>query len=291
MLSAIDIIHTLHKERLRIDSIGAVDICRSSIIAGGNSVVARCRIRGTDGDFLLKCLYTPYATTMQCRHALCVTYLSIHSSLTGEYQKSCCILRKWDDGIPLDIALLSGMYDYKRLSRLFDRMAYEWLQRDEAHGDISPDNIVVCDDRMRLIDSDGEWIPYEERGSAYEYGTPGFAHTHRTMSPPSKVVDDYPIALLSTLIAAVGHYAAEAQEGEEPLTKIPAQLLNGIVAPTQESIAIAKQKLLDKGDMPHYSIACAIGGVLQHIPELKEILEYITTHEEEVFSGPISQPL
>lgn len=291
MLSAIDIIHTLHKERLRIDSIGAVDICRSSIIAGGNSVVARCRIRGTDGDFLLKCLYTPYATTMQCRHALCVTYLSIHSSLTGEYQKSCCILRKWDDGIPLDIALLSGMYDYKRLSRLFDRMAYEWLQRDEAHGDISPDNIVVCDDRMRLIDSDGEWIPYEERGSAYEYGTPGFAHTHRTMSPPSKVVDDYPIALLSTLIAAVGHYAAEAQEGEEPLTKIPAQLLNGIVAPTQESIAIAKQKLLDKGDMPHYSIACAIGGVLQHIPELKEILEYITTHEEGVFSGPLSQPL
>ena len=291
MLSAIDIIHTLHKERLRIDSIGAVDICRSSIIAGGNSVVARCRIRGTDGDFLLKCLYTPYATTMQCRHALCVTYLSIHSSLTGEYQKSCCILRKWDDGIPLDIALLSGMYDYKRLSRLFDRMAYEWLQRDEAHGDISPDNIVVCDDRMRLIDSDGEWIPYEERGSAYEYGTPGFAHTHRTMSPPSKVVDDYPIALLSTLIAAVGHYAAEAQENEEPLTKIPAQLLNGIVAPTQESIAIAKQKLLDKGDMPHYSIACAIGGVLQHIPELKEILEYITTHEEGVFSGPLSQPL
>lgn len=283
MLSAIDIIHTLHKERLRIDSIGAVDICTSSIIAGGNSVVARCRIRGTDGDFLLKCLYTPYATTMQCRHALCVTYLSIHSSLTGEYQKSCCILRKWDDGIPLDIALLSGMYDYKRLSRLFDRMAYEWLQRDEAHGDISPDNIVVCDDRMRLIDSDGEWIPYEERGSAYEYGTPGFAHTHRTMSPPSKVVDDYPIALLSTLIAAMGHYAAEAQEGEEPLTKIPAQLLNGIVAPTQESIAIAKQKLLDKGDMPHYSIACAIGGVLQHIPELKDILEYITTHEEEVY--------
>ena len=111
------------------------------------------------------------------------------------------------------------------------------------------------------------------------------------MSPPSKVVDDYPIALLSTLIAAVGHYAAEAQENEEPLTKIPAQLLNGIVAPTQESIAIAKQKLLDKGDMPHYSIACAIGGVLQHIPELKEILEYITTHEEEVFSGPLSQPL
>lgn len=283
MLSAVDIIHTLHKENLSIDSIGTVDICTSSIIAGGNSVVARCRIRGTDGDFLLKCLYTPYATTMQCRHALCVTYLSIHSSLTGEYQKSCCILRKWDDGIPLDIALLSGMYDYKRLSRLFDRMAYEWLQRDEAHGDISPDNIVVCDDRMRLIDSDGEWIPYEERGSAYEYGTPGFAHTHRTMSPPSKVVDDYPIALLSTLIAAMGHYAAEAQEGEEPLTKIPAQLLNGIVAPTQESIAIAKQKLLDVGDMPHYSIACAIGGVLQHIPELKDILEYITTHEEEVY--------
>lgn len=283
MLSAIDIIHTLHKENLSIDSIGAVDICTSSIIAGGNSVVARCRIRGTDGDFLLKCLYTPYATTMQCRHALCVTYLSIHSSLTGEYQKSCCILRKWDNGIPLDIALLSGMYDYKRLSRFFDRMAYEWLQRDEAHGDISPDNIVVCDDRMRLIDSDGEWIPYEERGSAYEYGTPGFAHTHRTMSPPSKVVDDYPITLLSTLIAAMGHYAAEAQEGEEPLTKIPAQLLNGIVAPTQESIAIAKQKLLDKGDMPHYSIACAIGGVLQHIPELKDILEYITTHEEEVY--------
>lgn len=291
MLSAVDIIHTLHKENLSIDSIGAVDICTSSIIAGGNSVVARCRIRGTDGDFLLKCLYTPYATTIQCRRALCVTYLSIHSSLTGEYQKSCCILRKWDDGIPLDVALFYGSYDYRDLSRLFDRMAYECLQRDEAHGDISPDNIVVCDDRMRLIDSDGEWIPYEERNSAYEYGTPGFAHTHRTMSPPSKVVDDYPIALLSTLIAAMGHYAAEAQENEEPLTKIPTQLLNGIVAPTQESIAIAKQKLLDVGDMPHYSIACAIGGVLQHIPELKEILEYITTHEEEVFSGPLSQPL
>lgn len=291
MLSAIDIIHTLHKENLSIDSIGAVDICTSSIFAGDNSVVARCRICGADGDFLLKCLYTPYATTIQCRHALCVTYLSIHSSLTGEYQKSCCILRKWDDGIPLDVALFYGSYDYRDLSRLFDRMAYERLLRDEAHGDISPENIIVSDDGMQLIDNDGEWCAYNEQGTNIEYGTPGFAHTHRTMSPPSKVVDDYPIALLSTLIAAMGHYAAEAQEGEEPLTKIPTQLLNGIVVPTQESIAIAKQKLLDVGDMPHYSIACAIGGVLQHIPELKDILEYITTHEEEVFSGPLSQPL
>ena len=93
-------------------------------------------------------------------------------------------------------------------------------------------------------------------------------------------MDDYPIAVLSTLLAAVSHYATEAAAGQNPREVIPQQLLTGIVAPTREIISLAKQKLLDVGDMPHYAIACTISGVLSHIPELRALLEYITTHKE-----------
>ena len=154
MLTAVDIINTLRRENQCIDAIGEVYIYAESIIAGGNSVVARCRVSGAEGDFLLKCLYTSNVTPRQCRHTICVTYMDV-PSLAGRVYRTCCILRPWIDGIPLDMALRSDECDYKHLSILFDRMAYKQLLSEEAHGDISTDNILLCGNSMHLIDNDG----------------------------------------------------------------------------------------------------------------------------------------
>lgn len=277
MLTAVDIINVLRQEELSIGAIGDVYVDVDSIVAGGSSVVARCRIRGVEGDFLLKCLYDTGIPQRWCPRALCVSYLNV-ATISGRRQKMCCILRHWVDGISLDRAIISGECDYTKFSILFDRMALEQLLSAEAHGDISPENIVVCGDRMRLIDNDAAWSPNDKNQYALEYGTPCFTRPNREIQRPSKHMDDYSIALLSTLLADLSHYAAMNRASEDTRGAIPQEMIEGILSPTHDTIACATRRLLDVGDMPHYALAKTLGGVLTHIPQLRDILEYITTH-------------
>lgn len=276
MLTTVDIINTLQRPNLNIDAIGEVYIYHDSIIVGNNSVVSRCRIRGIESDFLLKILFSPDVTPNQCRHTICVTYINVFT-LSGHIYRTCCILREWIDGITLDDAIYNGKCDYKSLSILFDRLAYEILTSEDAHGDIAPDNILICNNKMELIDNDAKWRPDDDKHNSNEYGSPGFAHPHRKIKQPAKDMDDYPIAVMSTMLAAISHYASESPEGVDPRRVIPQMLLDDIVAPMQRSIELAKQKLLDVGDMAHYNIACTIGGVLSHIPELQILIGEIVS--------------
>ncbi|MBR5197089.1 MAG: hypothetical protein IKW42_02595, partial [Alistipes sp.] len=51
----------------------------------------------------------------------------------------------------------SGKCGYTSISRAFDELALEVLSAEYAHGDISPDNIIIVGDAMRLIDLDTRW--------------------------------------------------------------------------------------------------------------------------------------
>ena len=274
MLTAVDIINTLQQGRIIIDTVGEVTIYPESIIVGNNSVASQCRIRGIEGDILLKCLFSPAVTPNQSRQSVCVTYIDI-DTLSGDTFRTCCLLRRWIDGITLDDAVLSGMYNYKSLSTSFDRLAYEILSAHEAHGDISPDNILVCNDKMQLIDNDATWHPNHTHNHVSEYGSPGFIHSHRKIKLPAKDIDNYPIAIISTLLAAISHYATESAE------TIPAILLKDIAAPSHRSIELAKQKLLDADDIAHYNIACSIDEMFCSTDKLKRMFKEAIKSQEE----------
>jgi hypothetical protein len=255
ILAAVDIINILRKSRLHVDGIGEIDIYAKSIIAGSNSVASRCQIDGIGGDFLFKCYYVADGKRLSQRD----TFIEVYTIMGLTYRARCTIHR-WMEGVTLDEAVINGVRDYRRLSQLFDRMALEQLRCGEPHGDISPENIILYKGGMRLIDVDDIVIPqlsHSDQDTGVT-GNPRFIPQRGDILHPSQEDDNYAIALLSTLLAAISHYTEQSTEEISAQRMIPWQLIEGVILPNAESLEIAKQKLLEVGDMAHYNIADAL---------------------------------
>lgn len=255
ILAAVDIINILRKSRLHVDGIGEIDIYAKSIIAGSNSVASRCQIDGIGGDFLFKCYYVADGKRLSQRD----TFIEVYTIMGLTYRARCTIHR-WMEGVTLDEAVINGVRDYRRLSQLFDRMALEQLRCGKPHGDISPENIILYKGGMRLIDVDDIVIPQLSHSDQVTgvTGNPRFIPQRGDILHPSQEDDNYAIALLSTLLAAISHYTEQSTEEISAQRMIPWQLIEGVIMPNTESLEIAKQKLLEVGDMAHYNIADAL---------------------------------
>ncbi|WP_137724033.1 serine/threonine-protein kinase [Prescottella subtropica] len=86
-----------------------------------------------------------------------------------------------------------------------------------AYNDLKPDNIMVTDEQMKLIDL-GAVAPFESYG--YLYGTPGFQAPEITETGPTVASDIYGVgrtlaALTLNLPAADGHYADGLPSAEQ----------------------------------------------------------------------------
>lgn len=255
ILAAVDIINILRKSRLHVDGIGEIDIYAKSIIAGSNSVASRCQIDGIGGDFLFKCYYVADGKRLSQRD----TFIEVYTIMGLTYRARCTIHR-WMEGVTLDEAVINGVRDYRRLSQLFDRMALEQLRCGKPHGDISPENIILYKGGMRLIDVDSIVIPqlsHSDQDTGVT-GNPRFIPQRGDILHPSQEDDNYAIALLSTLLAAISHYTEQSTEEISAQRMIPWQLIEGVILPNAESLEIAKQKLREVGDMAHYNIADAV---------------------------------
>lgn len=274
MITAIDIINALHNPQLYIEGLGILNLFADSIITGSNSVAARCQIDGIEGDFLLKCFYKEVDISKDNNN---ITISSIDiSTISGEHYRAQCIIRRWQRGIPLDIALNSGNCNYKTLSHAFDTMALERLLSGVPHGDISPDNIVLNEGVMTLVDDEIMWYNNENRGRFRNYGKQPFSHPFRAMLHPSSNVDDYPIAIISTILAAISSYAKMNEE-------IPLILLDDLtVENSYRALDIAKRRLLKVGDKAHYDIASHINHISYNIPNLKELIIQALATEDSV---------
>lgn len=159
----------------------------------------------------------------------------------------------------------SGKAGYTSISRAFDELALEVLSAEYAHGDISPDNIVIVGDAMRLIDLDTRWE--EAMSHAYStIGTPRFTHRHKAFLR-NKHIDDFSIATLSTLLAALATYDT-ATDAVTP----PNELLTLGGSNLDRALDIARRRLRRVDDTAHYEMATKIEDVCGHIDNLGDML-------------------
>lgn len=124
-----------------------------------------------------------------------------------------CLLTDRIEGITLDRAVCTATSDgLAALADAFDRMAVGLLDREYAHGDLKPENIIVTPDGdMRAIDWDAAFTPELAGNAAPETGTAAYQHPLRTNELFDKHIDDYSIAMLSTMLHAAAVDPATAE--------------------------------------------------------------------------------
>ena len=137
------------------------------------------------------------------------------------------VVSDWIDGCTLGdtVRAAAGAGDsdtLAQLARKFDLLARDMLSRDWAHGDLKPDNIIVAaDGSLHLIDFDAVYIPSLRRSRGRELGTAAWQHPSRRVEDYNRHLDDYPIALISTMLHALATdpsvFGRYAEADETPL--------------------------------------------------------------------------
>ena len=287
MVSVVDIVNALRADVVHIASAIQVVVRSETISVGNNSVAARCSIRGIDGDFLLKCYYR-HDPRLEFIYGGAYRSESLRvPTLAGIEEGIDTLIVGWIEGITLSDYLAdcagsgggggssggssngacasSSAGGYASVSRTFDELALEVLSAEYAHGDISPDNIIIVGDTMRLIDLDTRWE--EAMSHAYStIGTPRFTHRHKEFLR-NKHIDDFAIATLSTLLAALATYDTAA----EAVTP-PNELLTLGGSNLDRALDIARRRLRRVGDTAHYEMAMKIEDVCGHIDNIGDML-------------------
>ena len=301
MVSVVDIVNALRADVVHIASDIQVVVRSETISVGNNSVAARCSIRGIDGDFLLKCYYR-HDPRLEFIYGGAYRSESLRvPTLAGIEEDIDTLIVGWIEGITLSDYLADcaggggkgsgkgayasssgggsagsgkgsgkagyarGVGGYTSISRAFDELALEVLSAEYAHGDISPDNIIIVGDAMRLIDLDTRWE--EAMSHAYStIGTPRFTHRHKAFLR-NKHIDDFAIATLSTLLAALATYDT-ATEAVTP----PNELLTLGGSNLDRALDIARRRLRSVDDTAHYEMATKIEDVCGHIDNLGDML-------------------
>ncbi len=119
------------------------------------------------------------------------------------------VIDDWIEGAPLSRLLrryvAQGRTDaLHRLSSSFDALALKLLDSESAHGDITCDNIIVDrEGELHLIDFDGAFIPSFAGKKSIEVGTAAFQHPLRSVDSFDRDIDDFSIALISSMLAAI----------------------------------------------------------------------------------------
>lgn len=194
---------------------GVEVVCRDGMpdyFTGNASVIFRIKLKGANK--ILKC-YTRHNPNLQAIYGndFHPTELGV-SNILGQQSWVDCLVTDYIEGVTLHEMLCKPLSqdDLQELAEEFDRFALELLNKEYAHGDLKPENIIVCDDgTMRAIDWDAAYIPTLKGNRALETGTAAYQHPLRTTELYDKHIDDYSIAFLSTLLHT---YATEPAQAE-----------------------------------------------------------------------------
>ena len=258
MVSCISIVKTLQNTNIEIRGLGTIEVYPSTIEVGNNCVAARCHIVGTEGDMIIKCYHRRHPDDMFLDTANYYLDALRIVELTGSVEYVDVTLSRWVAGDALDVVLYNGDCDYAALSRAFDRMAFNHKRDKVVHSDVKPENIVVTTNgEMQLIDNDLLPRKNEWGFMAVEYGSSLYAHRNRRIRRTDEHTDDYPLALISVLLAAM----AIDERCFSRSTSI------------SENITIAMELLHKAGDTLHYNIALALqSSIMGKVDWVEELL-------------------
>lgn len=125
----------------------------------------------------------------------------------NDNKKYPVLLMDWVEGLTLDKYIREHLYDEYELSLLayqFSRMAIWLMHCPFAHGDLKPDNILVCGDgSLVLVDYDDMYVPAMKGQKARQLGCNDFRHPSRTLNDLDEHLDDFPLIVILLSIKAI----------------------------------------------------------------------------------------
>ncbi len=162
----------------------------------------------------------------------------------------------------------------KALSQRFDELALTMLDCEEAHGDLTSENIIVesGSGELRPIDFDARYLPQFASQQSEELGTEAFQHPSRTLNHFSRSADDYSIALISTALAVAALDASQYRQMEisEGMLFRPQEMVAG----TSKNLETALTLLAHNGAAASYAIAQLLGSTQVELDDLQPLLRF-----------------
>lgn len=290
MADAISITNSLTYNAYYLRTLNDLRFDFGTIYAGNSAVVVRCYEPHSSTPLLLKCYYRPinngkaiYGDRYKPKELGVI-------SLTGYTEFIDVVLLPWVEGVALDQIVGTPAVDYNKLSTRFDATALQLLNRDYAHGDIKPDNIIIDPSsyNITLVDWDAAWIEGFTDEDMEECGTAIFSHPRRCDMPFNKHIDDFSIAIMSTMLAAL---AADREFFEPQLSSECSLFYPTDAISSNDALLNHAIKLFGRvNDAVHYRIASSIigcQGPIHHLAEWLNAAAY--PKKQRITSGTISR--
>lgn len=157
------------------------------------------------------------------------------------------------------------------LSQMFEEFALSLLNEEWAHGDVKPENIILSSDGLHLIDFDAMYREGFSADDCVEIGTSQYQHPLRDKSNFGRDIDDYPIALIVTVLAAM---ALDSSIGRN-VPQSDNLLISPHLAVKGEDEVLERIETLfaEQGDIRHYRIAKLLHSPTPSLPQLKNLLD------------------
>lgn len=196
------------------------------------------------------------------------------NSSDSEYGLADVVLCDWYEGVSLQCKIeewYNKPTKMQALSQMFEEFALSLLNESWAHGDLKPENIIFSDEGLRLIDYDAMYREGFTEGNCVEIGTKPFQHPLRDKSSFGRYIDDYPIALITTALAAMAldHSIGRAIPDSDYLLIRPNLAVEG----KDEVLERIETLFAERGDVHHYRIAKLLRSARLELPQLKNLLE------------------
>ncbi len=206
---------------------------------GSNCIVFHCSVEGVDSTLRYFISDNPYRKDIYNEKFLereCG--IPIHDEWV-EWVDVLCI-DKWIEGVTLEqrlteLVIEDDLLGIRELSRSFNRLALDLLGKEIAHGDVTLSNILIdSNEELHLIDFDAAFIPALIGMPSCEVGTEGYQHPLRTHSDFDRHIDDYSIAVISTLLSLLSITTDSVDRGKpmfspKYLKSLSDELLGGIL--------------------------------------------------------------
>ncbi len=198
------------------------------------------------------------------------------------YTLADVVLCDWHEGVSMQ-SKIEEWHDRPQkmaaLSTMFEEFAIALLDEGWAHGDLKPENIIFSEDGLHLIDFDAMYKEGFAVDDCVEIGTRAFQHPLRDRRCFGRDIDDYPIALITTALAAM----SESNTIGRNVPTLDYLLIQPRLAIEDKDEMLHRIEMLfaEQGDVRHYRIAKLLRSPRYELPQLKGLLEATPTASSE----------